>query len=140
MQHMHGFPFQARPHCLPMVTAVIERLMDYENSNLPFTHDIYLKVFARICKISDQFDYLIVDEAQDLNPVLIGIVEKSGLPAVIVGDNWQSIYGFRGAEDAMSYFDGDVYSLSQSFRFRSEEHTSELQSLIRNSYAVFCLN
>src|SRR3546814_7250751 len=58
MLHMHGFPFQARPHCLPMVTAVIERLMDYENSNLPF---------------------------------------------------------------------------------RSEEHTSELQSLMRNSYAVFCL-
>src|SRR3546814_12499190 len=74
-------------------------------------------VFARICKIADQFDYLIVDEAQDLNPILIGIVAKSGLPAVIVGDNWQSIYGFRGAEDAMSYFDGDVYSLSQPFRF-----------------------
>src|SRR3546814_1985239 len=26
-----------------------------------------------------------------------------------------------------------------SVRFRSEEHTSELQSLMRNSYAVFCL-
>src|SRR3546814_6893190 len=25
------------------------------------------------------------------------------------------------------------------FGFRSEEHTSELQSLMRNSYAVFCL-
>src|SRR3546814_9014160 len=25
-------------------------------------------------------------------------------------------------------------------RKRSEEHTSELQSLMRNSYAVFCLN
>src|SRR3546814_1453740 len=25
-------------------------------------------------------------------------------------------------------------------RSRSEEHTSELQSLMRNSYAVFCLN
>src|SRR3546814_5761894 len=25
-------------------------------------------------------------------------------------------------------------------RMRSEEHTSELQSLMRNSYAVFCLN
>src|SRR3546814_6685085 len=25
------------------------------------------------------------------------------------------------------------------FFFRSEEHTSELQSLMRNSYAVFCL-
>src|SRR3546814_6445977 len=26
------------------------------------------------------------------------------------------------------------------YRLRSEEHTSELQSLMRNSYAVFCLN
>src|SRR3546814_8087937 len=25
-------------------------------------------------------------------------------------------------------------------RYRSEEHTSELQSLMRNSYAAFCLN
>src|SRR3546814_547546 len=28
---------------------------------------------------------------------------------------------------------------SRGFRFRSEEHTSELQSLMRISYAVFCL-
>src|SRR3546814_1540159 len=28
---------------------------------------------------------------------------------------------------------------SQTFCSRSEEHTSELQSLMRNSYAVFCL-
>src|SRR3546814_5241921 len=27
---------------------------------------------------------------------------------------------------------------SHSFNSRSEEHTSELQSLMRNSYAVFC--
>src|SRR3546814_8567025 len=27
-----------------------------------------------------------------------------------------------------------------SITFRSEEHTSELQSLMRTSYAVFCLN
>src|SRR3546814_7301314 len=41
-----------------------------------------------------------------------------------------------------------VASLSQTIRFlnglnpsgRSEEHTSELQSLMRISYAVFCLN
>src|SRR3546814_8690415 len=29
--------------------------------------------------------------------------------------------------------------LSRVFRVRSEEHTSELQSLMRLSYAVFCL-
>src|SRR3546814_798159 len=31
------------------------------------------------------------------------------------------------------------YELSQSYQSRSEEHTSELQSLMRISYAVFCL-
>src|SRR3546814_9558310 len=39
---------------------------------------------------------------------------------------------------AASYFDqaGGAYLYT---RERSEEHTSELQSLMRNSYAVFCL-
>src|SRR3546814_7827736 len=30
-------------------------------------------------------------------------------------------------------------TLCKGYRFRSEEHTSELQSLMRISYAVFCL-
>src|SRR3546814_9745467 len=40
---------------------------------------------------------------------------------------------------------GPTFPQSESFSFqvmtedRSEEHTSELQSLMRNSYAVFCL-
>src|SRR3546814_5176632 len=46
--------------------------------------------------------------------------------------------GHRGAEyDAwlIRINDGDQFSSG----FRSEEHTSELQSLMRISYAVFCL-
>src|SRR3546814_4503674 len=34
---------------------------------------------------------------------------------------------------------GVCYKLKMIFLFRSEEHTSELQSLMRISYAVFCL-
>src|SRR3546814_6334208 len=34
---------------------------------------------------------------------------------------------------------GDVLKLGLLIIMRSEEHTSELQSLMRNSYAVFCL-
>src|SRR3546814_9699964 len=34
---------------------------------------------------------------------------------------------------------GRVSRGGPSWRMRSEEHTSELQSLMRNSYAVFCL-
>src|SRR3546814_9219121 len=33
----------------------------------------------------------------------------------------------------------DAHTLHVAERDRSEEHTSELQSLMRNSYAVFCL-
>src|SRR3546814_3922689 len=33
-----------------------------------------------------------------------------------------------------------AYLLTGSVTIRSEEHTSELQSLMRISYAVFCLN
>src|SRR3546814_9429039 len=37
-------------------------------------------------------------------------------------------------------FDGDTRDLAVDLlRIRSEEHTSELQSLMRISYAVFCL-
>src|SRR3546814_10886355 len=35
--------------------------------------------------------------------------------------------------------DLDTYLGEAKFYMRSEEHTSELQSLMRNSYAVFCL-
>src|SRR3546814_8944987 len=52
-----------------------------------------------------------------------------------------------GPGDAQRYWPGrvdgnDRRQLAGRLRFRrvrSEEHTSELQSLMRNSYAVFCL-
>src|SRR3546814_8859982 len=40
---------------------------------------------------------------------------------------------------AKSFGGGQVDITSGKFVFRSEEHTSELQSLMRISYAVFCL-
>src|SRR3546814_6916976 len=50
---------------------------------------------------------------------------------LIVRDNWAADFRNRGPDpgDTMSTF----------VAYRSEEHTSELQSLMRNSYAVFCL-
>src|SRR3546814_5320117 len=50
-----------------------------------------------------------------------------------MGDNWEHIIAIEEVETGQSE--------TQYPRYvdRSEEHTSELQSLMRNSYAVFCL-
>src|SRR3546814_3467424 len=50
--------------------------------------------------------------------------------------------GIRGAETRVfdaNGPDGQRFTLEQPWSLRSEEHTSELQSLMRISYAVFCL-
>src|SRR3546814_1310876 len=56
------------------------------------------------------------------------IVLVAALPAAAVDEQDQRCRAFRALRG------GEVESLE-----RSEEHTSELQSLMRISYAVFCL-
>src|SRR3546814_3420966 len=47
--------------------------------------------------------------------------------------------GFHFSAGESLLITADVPTVSQITRARSEEHTSELQSLMRISYAVFCL-
>src|SRR3546814_1810113 len=42
-------------------------------------------------------------------------------------------------ESQVATFIAEMDGMQESGAFRSEEHTSELQSLMRHSYAVFCL-
>src|SRR3546814_2983884 len=46
---------------------------------------------------------------------------------------------FAGTGDLIAPAEGHVGQLIDFARRRSEEHTSELQSIMRISYAVFCL-
>jgi hypothetical protein len=83
---------------------------------LPLTHGAYLKRFLQFGQI-DGYDYVVVDEAQDLGPVTIRIVEKADVQTVWVGDKYQSIYEFNGAENALDTIDGlQTLYLTQCFR------------------------
>jgi superfamily I DNA/RNA helicase len=41
-------------------------------------------------------DYILVDKAQGLNPVLLGILKRMDGPVVYVGDPYQQIFEWRG--------------------------------------------
>src|SRR3546814_5136699 len=63
-------------------------------------------------------------------------------PEMLVLSSSRSVYGegaYIAASDEGSEGASRHYPASRSATDRSEEHTSELQSLMRISYAVFCL-
>ncbi|WP_327388986.1 MULTISPECIES: UvrD-helicase domain-containing protein [unclassified Streptomyces] len=77
-----------------------------------------LKIWA-LTKPRIAVDYLLLDEAQDTNPVMeeIFTAQRDRAQLIMVGDSAQAIYGWRGARDVMTGFDGLQLTLSQSFRF-----------------------
>jgi DNA helicase-2/ATP-dependent DNA helicase PcrA len=52
-------------------------------------------------EVADRFDYVLVDEYQDVNALQVDIVQAlapEGRGLTVVGDEAQAIYGFRGAD------------------------------------------
>lgn len=83
---------------------------------LPHKHDTYLKMWA-MSTPELPYDYILVDEAQDLDHLTIDVLEAQASQLVAVGDPHQAIYGWRGAVNALDAFGGERTNLSQSFRF-----------------------
>ena len=70
--------------------------------------------------LAEHFEYVLVDEAQDLNPVANAVLQAQNSPLVYVGDSAQSIYAFRGATDCLDSFEAEeTLQLTRSFRFGS---------------------
>lgn len=87
------------------------------DGGLPFSHDVYLKMWALTNPVIP-YQIIFYDEAQDADPVMLGILHaQKGKQMVVVGDENQAIYGWRGAKDSMREFGGERLSLTKSFRF-----------------------
>ena len=108
----------------PIILDAARKIWPHLLQNMANYHDVYLKCFQLNTKLAEMFfaeyDCLMIDEAQDLNPVQIAIVRQANKPTIAVGDSFQQLYAFRGALDALELFDGEVSNLSQSFRFGDE--------------------
>jgi hypothetical protein len=113
------------PGCLAALRAELPPLsakawddLTSTDGQLRFDHDVYLKLW-QLSGPRLAAGYILLDEAQDANPVIAAIVENQAHAQLIaVGDRCQAIYGWRGAVDGMTAFPAQVrLPLAQSFRF-----------------------
>jgi superfamily I DNA/RNA helicase len=86
------------------------------NGQLKFEQDHYLKMW-QLTKPVLPYEYILFDEAQDADPPIADVIGRQHVQKIYVGDQNQAIFGWRGAIDAMSNFNGIRLHLTQSFRF-----------------------
>ena len=72
-------------------------------------------------------DVLLLDEAQDMNPCMLDVCLNQKCPKIVVGDQHQQIYSFRGAVNALDLVLRSslttvlaTHYLTQSFRFGAD--------------------
>jgi F-box protein 18 (helicase) len=112
------------PESIPDFVAVAaylwQRMQDPHDDTIGMLHDGYLKLFQQSRPVLD-VDCILLDEAQDTNPVTADLLLSQPCAKVLVGDPHQQIYRFRGAVDIMDGMAArTTLYLTQSFRFGPE--------------------
>jgi hypothetical protein len=102
------------------VSQEIWRTMWDIESKLPMDHDAYLKAYQLSRPILKNISYLMIDEYQDTNACVADLVNMQTCQKIAVGDEFQGIYGFRGAIGGMKKFVGMLHYLTKSYRFGPE--------------------
>ena len=111
---------EAVKRLIPAAKRVWEYVWKHVEDGIDVPHDFYLKQWA-LHGPQIHADYLLVDEAQDTNPVVLGVLAQQNCPVIYVGDTYQQIYAWRGAINAMESVDAKHQCrLTQSFRFGPE--------------------
>lgn len=129
-----------------IINYVIDRAVEYwqrcteRGSSLPIEHDFYLKMYQLSNPdLSSVYDFILFDECQDANPVLLDILLKQKCQKIYVGDEHQQIYSWRGSINSFAKLGGEVCYLSRSFRFGNE--ISRLANIIistKNETQLLC--
>lgn len=96
------------------------KMIDVQDGTVGMLHDGYLKLFQLSNPVLSGYDEFLVDESQDMNSCTMSIIFKQRGKITLVGDDFQAIYGWRGAKNALSYAASRgaiVHYLTGSFRF-----------------------
>lgn len=110
-------PVAERGRIMDAARALWKMMQDRGNNGVPMTHDGYLKLYHLAGERIDS-DIVLLDEAQDANPVILDVLSKQQCDRVLVGDRHQAIYAFRGAIDGLGTLPADQrLALTESWRF-----------------------
>src|SRR3546814_5406630 len=93
-----------------------------------------------ISRVTNDIDNITQMMQQSLSGAITAILTVIGVLVMMLSVSWQLTIVVLVSFPLMASIFGVIGPRSQkAFGVRSEEHTSELQSLMRISYAVFCL-
>lgn len=79
-------------------------------------HNVYFKYWTLTNPVIN-YDFILFDEAQDADPLMLEVLKKQDAQVIYVGDKHQQIYGWRGAVNALDQINANELYLTQSFRF-----------------------
>src|SRR3546814_6053236 len=99
------------------------------------TSGVALSMLLQACSLTPKYERPALPAETSAWPQgeAYGESPKQGMAAADIG--WQSFF----QDPALKKLIAVALDSNRDLRVRSEEHTSELQSLMRISYAVFCL-
>src|SRR3546814_4344368 len=131
-----------QPQAVPGCRASLNHTRQKETDNLPRLSEAQLLWFEELCPDRVQLGpNLPGDPAGWAGPVTYLDTSRINAASARMDTlDMQLRYGLELANGAYLEFWGNgTWTLKAEQQVRSEEHTSELQSLMRISYAVFCL-
>jgi F-box protein, helicase, 18 len=112
---------EEKPDFVKLANDLGRLMCNGENPEIGMPHDGYLKLY-QLSRPTLNYDCILMDESQDLNPVTADtLLGQASIPKIVVGDPHQQIYSFRGARDFMSEVKAtkELY-LTHSFRFNKK--------------------
>lgn len=121
----------------PIYYEVAQILNAMIRGELGFTHDFYLKLYSLASEQVrglNQYDYILLDEAQDSNAPMLSIFLKNTCRKILVGDTFQNIYGFNKTINALEIVEAD-FSLNLSKSFRSVKEILNYADGFLDSYS-----
>lgn len=105
-----------------------------EEKDIECDHSFYLKEYELgKYATSLNFDYILLDEAQDTNSVTLSIFSQLKGRKILVGDTHQTIYQFRGSVNAMETIQSD-YNCYLSTTYRCNENVVAYANAVLNKF------